>query len=111
MPPLDSDRGRIDDVTLDASGFEQAVDPKPVQPGLLNDDDPDDGTDPAPPFAFNRARRSSNAPPSPAVTACLDLFSTPGLFAVTSQEDLLSSSDTNSVILFSLTVPAIMVAG
>jgi hypothetical protein len=40
MPPLDSDRGRIDDVTLDASGFEQAVDP----------------------------RRSSNAPPSPAVT-------------------------------------------
>src|SRR5208282_6070228 len=38
MPPVDRNRSRIDDVALDPVGDEQAMDPKSVQSGFLNDD-------------------------------------------------------------------------
>src|SRR4051794_14833099 len=47
--------------------------------------------------ALSRASRSSSAPPSPPLTACLDSFSLPGALTVTSQRDLLSSSDAKSL--------------
>src|SRR3954447_17678763 len=47
--------------------------------------------------APSRASRSSSAPPSPPLTACLDSFSLPGALTVTSQRDLLSSSDAKSL--------------
>src|SRR4051794_5631961 len=41
MPPVDRDRGRIDDVALDPVGLEQAMQPEAVEARLLDDDHPD----------------------------------------------------------------------
>src|SRR5688500_4783184 len=41
MPPVDRDRGRVDDMALDPVGLEQAMNPKAVEARLLDNDHPD----------------------------------------------------------------------
>src|SRR4051794_31861531 len=68
MPPVDRDRGRIDDVALDAVSLEPAMHPEAVEAGLLDDDHLDPHAAPPSPSAGragraarHRRRRSRHA--------------------------------------------------
>src|SRR3974390_3380171 len=61
-------------------------------------------------FARDRERSASRPAPSPPSTTCLENFSPPGLWMVTTHFDWLSSSEANSVISFARAVVATAVA-
>src|SRR4051794_6780999 len=75
-PPGCGDGSGIDDIALDPFRLQDAMDPEPVQPRFLDDDDGKDLPRPGAGFLLwdKRARRAAM---SPLRTACLDIFSPP----------------------------------
>jgi hypothetical protein len=81
-------------VAVDALRAQPAVQPEPVQPGLVDRDD-------ARRFAGRVPRRLVTAAVSPAFRPWRDIFSLPGNRIVRTQFDWLSSNETSMALLSS----------
>src|SRR4051794_40554204 len=79
-------------MALDPFRLQDPVDPEPVQPRFLDDEDGKDAPRPGTGFLLERARRPAM---SPLRTVCFDIFSPPpGAREVMTQVERLSSSET-----------------
>lgn len=74
-PERSRSRRRIDDVTFDPFGLQNAMDPEAVEPGLLNHDDRKAPPGPRPRFLLSSAKLASSPATSQATTECFDIFS------------------------------------
>ena len=105
MSPRHRNRGRINDVARKAVLTKQPVQPEAVEPSFGDDGDRHRCAE----ALRDRCRSSSwrSAAASPPGTLYLENLALPGALTVTSQRDLLSSSETKSVLAWDWTVTGV----